>query len=220
MSIDPHTQAEQFFERLWREGDHWQLDTSQYERERLRYLRESVADRHYGRVLELGCGAGHFTRLMGGLFDSLLALDVAPSAIERARAHPATASGVEYRVADIMEFVPAGEGPWDLVTLVETVYYLGWLYSFFQLGWKAREIRDAIRPGGRLLLANTTGTDVGDALLLPWLIRSYRDLFVNAGLEVESESVFRGVKDGVALEVLVSLLRRPEDAGTPAPAVP
>ena len=99
------------------------------------------------------------------------------------------------------------EAPFDLVVLTETVYYLGWLYPFFNVAWLARDLFAATRPGGRMLLANTFG-DIGDALVLPWIVRSYHDLFQNAGYETEREEVLRGTKDGVELEVLISLLRR------------
>ena len=35
----------------------------------------------YGRVLEIGCGAGTFTRRLAGLADEVLALDVSSEAI-------------------------------------------------------------------------------------------------------------------------------------------
>jgi hypothetical protein len=47
--------------------------------------RSSAAAR-YPRVLELGCEAGHFTRLLDQLADRIVAFDIAPPAIARARA--------------------------------------------------------------------------------------------------------------------------------------
>jgi hypothetical protein len=63
-------------------------------------------------------------------------------------------------------------------------------------------------PGGRFLLANTFGETVG-YLLRPWLICTYRDLFLNVGFQREHEEVFRGTKNGVQLEALITLLQRP-----------
>ena len=42
-------------------------------------------------------------------------------------------------------------------------------------------------------------------MLLPWLIHTYRDLFLNVGYQLEAEEIFHGTKDGVDLEVVISL---------------
>jgi len=106
--------------------------------------------------------------------------------------------------ANIMDYDPEEEGPWDLIVMSETIYYLGWLYSFFDVSWLASRLHAATRPGGQLLLANTQG-DAGEPLLLSWIIRTYRDLFLNVGYELRSEEIFRAQKNGVDLEVLISL---------------
>jgi SAM-dependent methyltransferase len=206
----PDSEALRFFEEHWRKADPWGFDSSPYEQARLDRLRDVVADRRYGRVLELGCGAGHLTERLAPLAERVVALDVSPTAIEKARARIArlpAADHVDLRVADVMETDLGRDGPFDLVVLTETVYYLGWLYSFFKVAWLARTLQAATAPGGRLLLANTLG-DIGDALLLPSIVRAYHDVFVRAGYEVEREDTIRGTKDGVDLEVLVSLLTR------------
>src|SRR5206468_2131690 len=114
------------------------------------------------------------------------------------------------RVANIMDFDIRNEGRWDLVVMSETIYYLGWLYSFFDVGWRASELFAATTDGGHLLMANTCG-GVEDYLLRPWLIRTYRDLFVNSGYQLKSEDMFRGKKNGTDLEVLISLFAKGSD---------
>jgi len=91
--------------------------------------------------------------------------------------------------------------------LAETVYYLGWLYPFFDIAWLAHRLHEGTRPGGRLLLANTYG-GVEDYLLRPWIIRTYHDLFRNAGFAVLRDTVFRGNKDGADVEAMITLLER------------
>jgi hypothetical protein len=54
---------------------------------------------------------------------------------------------------------------------------------------------------------------VYDKLLLPYIIRTYRDLFLNVGYRLEAEETFRGTKNGVDFEILISLLAKtPEEA--------
>jgi SAM-dependent methyltransferase len=198
--------AEAFFEELWKRGDPWHLESSEFEQAKYARQLEMIAGRRYERALEIGCGNGCFSRLLAGAADRVVALDISPTAIARARAACAAAP-IDFRVTNIMEYNPKAEGPWDLVVMSETVYYLGWLYSFFDVGWLAVQLLAATREGGRLLVANTCG-GVEDYLLKPWLIRTYRDLFVNVGYRIEAEDMFRGAKNGVDIEVLISLFTK------------
>jgi 2-polyprenyl-3-methyl-5-hydroxy-6-metoxy-1,4-benzoquinol methylase len=197
--------ARTFFEGLWRQGDFWQLETSEFERKRHERNLELLADRRYARVLEIGCGGGAFTRRLASLADYILALDVAPAAIRRAEAAAAGRDQIEYRVANVIELDLGAEGLWDLIVLSETIYYLGWLYSFYEVGWFASELFERTRPGGRLLLSNA---EIKKGLLDPSIIRTYRSLFLNVGFSLEREEIFRGDKEGTALEVLLSLFHK------------
>lgn len=199
-------EARRFFEDLWREGDHWDLETSDYDQ--ARYDRELalLGGRRYRRALEIGSGEGALTRRLAEIADSVLAVEVAETAVERARARQL--DGVEFRVANIMELEVEEEGPFDLVVFGETIYYLGWLYSFYEVGWLAWRLYGATELGGHLLLANTVLSDT-KGLESPWLIRTYRDLFANVGYELEREEMFRAEKGGAEMEALLSLFTRP-----------
>jgi len=203
-----HQKAEAFFEELWKKGDPWKLETSEFER--VKYATEIAAlrGRRYPRALEIGCGGGWFTRSLATIADKVIALDISPSAIARARTRELNA--VDFRVANIMDYKPRAEGPWDLIVLNETICYLGWLYSFFDVAWLAAELFTATRERGQLLMANTCG-GAEDYLLLPWIIRTYHDLFVNVGYQLESEQIFRGTKDGANIEVLISVFAKAEN---------
>jgi len=196
------------YERVWSAGDAWNFETSAFERDRYEFLVGLIADRRYGRAVEIGCGSGCFTSRLRGLADHVLALDVAAAAIERARGQPAVAGagGAEFVVANAMDHDFAAGGPWDLIVLTETVYSLGWLYSLFDLGMFALDLRESLAAGGRLLLSNTYGAE-RDWLMRPFLIDTYRDLFVNVGLAIETESIFVGMKDGETFRVLATLLQ-------------
>ncbi|MGH7847595.1 MAG: class I SAM-dependent methyltransferase [Candidatus Binatia bacterium] len=196
--------AQSFFDDLWKRGDPWELETSAFERERYARLIAMLDQRRYERVLEIGCGAGTFTRLLAGRAERVLAIDISPRAIATAQAHP-DLKQVEFRVENIMDYNVKENGPWDLIVMSETIYYLGWLYSFFDISWLASEMFAATRPGGQFLLANTQGV-ASEPLLLPWIIRTYRDLLLNVGYRLTAEEIFHGEKRGVGLEVLISVL--------------
>ena len=201
--------AAEYFSGLWRNGDPWDLEASPFERAKYEAQLEllDAGGRRYGRALEIGCAAGMFTRQLAERCASVLALDIAGPAIALARSRTAAAN-VEYRVANIMHWDAELDGDWDLVVLAETLYYLGWLYPFFDVAWLAHRLHQGTRPGGRLLLANTCG-GVEDYLLRPWIIRTYHDLFRNAGFATIVDTMFRGDKNGVPIEAMITLLERP-----------
>src|ERR1051325_8938607 len=149
--------AETFFENIWQRGDPWEFETSEFEQAKYARQLELLKGRRYRRALELGCGAGAFTRLLAPHADHVLALDISPAAIARAGTLEANPATVEFRVANIMDYDLCAEGPWDLIVISDTICYLGWLYSFFEVGWLASQVFAATGDGGHLLLANTLG---------------------------------------------------------------
>ena len=202
-----HQKAQAFFEDLWAGGDPWELESSAFEQAKYARQLELLGGRRAERVLEIGCGAGCFSRLLASTARHVLALDISPTAIARARASGTDLGSVDFRVANIMGYDPHTEGPWDLVVMSETIYYLGWLYSFFDVAWLAAQLFGATKVGGRFLMANTYGGG-DDFILRPWVIRTYRDLFLNVGYEVEVEELFRGTKRGAALEAEISVFTK------------
>ena len=196
-----------FMDNLWEQGDPWDFESSAYERDRCVQLLKMLEGRSYARVLEIGCGTGYLTRLLVPHADQIVALDISQAAIERARALSGGQMGVDFRVANIMAYKPQADGPWDLIVFSDTMCYLGWLYPFFDVAYLAVQLFDATHSGGRLMLANSMG-DNDDWLLRPWLIRTYRDLFVNVGYAIESEEVYKATKKGVDFEVLMTLYRK------------
>jgi SAM-dependent methyltransferase len=205
-----HEKTRAFFDDIWRKGDFWQLETSEFEREKYAYQLNFLEDRRYGRVLEIGCGSGCFSRLIASIADEVVALDVSSRAIERARS-VGGANGITFDVANIMEYDPVAAGPWDLIVMSETVYYLGWLYSVFDVAWLAMCLFEATRGGGRLLMCNTESGESGEGyLLLPPIIRTYRDLMLNVGYRLVAEDRFRGSKNGHEIEALVSCFTKRE----------
>ena len=202
-----HDRMRIFFEQLWRKGDPWSLETSQFEHSKYARQIELVADKRLDRVLEIGCGAGAFTALLAQQADRLIAIDISPAAISIAKRRLGPLTSVEFREANIMEEHISSLGSWDLIVMSETIYYLGWLYPFFDVAWLASELFHSTRDNGLFLMANTYGA-FGDQLVRPWVIRTYRDLFVNVGYRIAHEETFQGSKDGVKLDVLMSLFRK------------
>ena len=200
--------AFEFAEKLWTKGDFWELETSEYERARYARTIEVLQGARFARGLELGCGAGHFTRLLAPRVNRLVAFDISPAAIARARAAAGGGEAIDFRAGNVMDYAWRAEAPWDLIVMNDTICYLGWLYSFFDIAWLASELHGAIRPGGRFLMANTMDLQGYDKLLLPHITRSYRDVALNVGFVLDREETIRGTKNGVDFETLISLFAR------------
>jgi SAM-dependent methyltransferase len=200
--------ATRFFQDIWKQGDYWALETSPWEQAKYQRQIGLLNGRRFERILEIGCGAGVFTRQLATIGQRVLAIDVAPAAVERAIAGGDAAGRIEYRVANIMQYDPASDGPFDLIVLSETIYYLGWLYSFFDVAWRAAVLFDATADDGVLLMCNTRG-GLRSYLHRPWLLKTYQDLLRNIGYVVETEDTFAGEKDDVRLEADITILRKP-----------
>ena len=96
------------------------------------------------RLLDLGCGEGHFGAAASEAGAEVLAVDVAEEALRRASSlHP----GLDVRLID-------GEGDWELGDAGFDVVWAGEVIEHVAdtASWLS-ELRRVLRPGGRLLLS-------------------------------------------------------------------
>lgn len=206
---DIHRTMSEEYESRWSAGDPWagKGDAEHTARKNERQ-REFLAGRRYRRTIEVGCGNGSLTPILAAVSDSVLSVDIAASALTRARAACGPLPNVEFREHNAVQFDYVDHGPWDLITIVEMVYSLGWLYPLFDIAWMAEQMAASLAAGGRLLLTNTYGGEK-DYLLRPYLIDTYRDLFRNVGLEVVREETLRPEDPDDGLPALITLFSRP-----------
>jgi cyclopropane fatty-acyl-phospholipid synthase-like methyltransferase len=127
-------------------------------------LVDTAADLTPGRALDLGCGEGGDSVWLAEHGWQVTGVDIAPNAIERARA-AATARGVDERITwlveDLSSWTPPG--PYDLVSAC-------FLHSpvEFPRAEVLRRAATAISPGGHLLV-------VGHAESPPWSRHRHED---------------------------------------------
>ena len=128
-----------------RRDDPWGVTTRWYERRKRSLVLASLPDERYGAVLEIGCSIGVVTEELADRADRVLALDVSPVAVERARARLADREHVRVEQADASEGLP--EGRWDLVVIGEVGYYL----EPAVLATLLSSVAAALTPGGSVV---------------------------------------------------------------------
>jgi SAM-dependent methyltransferase len=121
---DPYRTPRWFEERYAVGLDFWNYLGDATERERHRLALEILNNLRGGtlfeRVLEIGCAEGLFTEMVAPYCKSLLALEFAPTALERARKRCASHDGVEFREWNLRtDPVPQG---FDLVLAMDILY--------------------------------------------------------------------------------------------------
>lgn len=81
-----------------------------------------IAKEISGRVLEIGCGIGTYTKMIAPLAESVVAIDIEPTFVARARSVTSDLPNVEIRLVDFADMV-AEEG-FDTIVVLDVVEHL------------------------------------------------------------------------------------------------
>lgn len=189
--------------REMEEGDWWDLWNSSFRSEdhndqvsvdlfkRAAAVANEISRQGGGRLLEIGCGTGVFSRLL--TYSSYCGLDLSPAAVAIAQhkaqsiERPAGASLPAYEVADFHDW-PLPPEPFDLVVCVDAIAY------FRDQRLVLKKISQSLRTNGRLLVT-TINPFVFTRIrrmwengpVSHWLSRTeLRALVESAGLKIES----------------------------------
>ena len=93
-----------------------------------------------GRVLEIGCGTGEFSRLLAARAESVLAVDLSPRMIELARERSKLHANVEFVNADALSYQLPDEH-FDCVATLTTLHHL-------PAERVLERIKKTLKPGG------------------------------------------------------------------------
>jgi trans-aconitate methyltransferase len=125
--------------------DPWNFATSPYERLRYRETLEGLSRPRYRSAFEPGCSVGELTAQLALRCERVLATDIAPSAIDRARIRCMQSSNVFLACADLASEIP--EGPFDLIIFSEIGYY----FTRDHLAALARDLARTLDAGGEFV---------------------------------------------------------------------
>jgi len=109
--------------------------------------------RHYGHVLDLGCGVGALCRALAPYADTINGVDVARAAVEHATNLSRGERNIAFAVGDVRTFDAAGRR-YDLVVIADVLYYALPLDDRPALEAIARRVSACMAPGGLVLLTD------------------------------------------------------------------
>nr|WP_156315082.1 trifunctional glycosyltransferase/class I SAM-dependent methyltransferase/polysaccharide deacetylase [Mesorhizobium japonicum] len=137
-----------FWNSYFATEDPWNYG-SLYEQEKYQRQLEILPAGPIGRVLELACAEGHFTRQLAPRVSHLTATDISAIAIERARARCGDQPNIEFGVLDFAADMLPGE--MDLIVCSEVLYYLDDLAELRRI---TKKFTEALAPGGSFITAH------------------------------------------------------------------
>ncbi|PPB49763.1 hypothetical protein C4K88_08870 [Arthrobacter pityocampae] len=139
------------FERLHRDRpDPWEVAERFYEQRKRALTIAGLPRPRFCRTLEIGSSVGALTRDLAAVSDNLLALDTSETAVRRTNEAVIQHAAAYARLATVPRDWPREDGPFDLIVLSETGYFL----SSDQLDEVIRLIRASLDDDGVLVLCH------------------------------------------------------------------
>ncbi|MGA7245323.1 MAG: SAM-dependent methyltransferase [Terracidiphilus sp.] len=131
-------------------------DTAQHSRVHgeLQMLDAVRGEDRFPKVLEMGCAEGIFTEQLALRCDSLLAVDISPIALERARERCRSHGNIRFLELDIRTGSP--DGNYDLIVAIHSIEYLR---SPVDIHRARASLVEWLCPGGFLLLGTMREVD-------------------------------------------------------------
>ncbi len=155
MNIGNESEAYRSLKDIYRQEDPWHFASNVYERIRHRAMLELALLNNPSNVLDLGCGEGHFLKLLLTTKPGLSAVGVelieeaAARARERLQSLQATIV-----TRDLVQFLKSdrlAKGPYDLVILGEVLYFG---VEKEQIDFVVKAVVETLSPKGTVLLSH------------------------------------------------------------------
>ena len=138
------------------QADPWASGDARYRYQRNKYaglMSCLPAGRRFARALDIGSGIGALSRVLTAVADDVLGLDIAQSAVERARVLARGQPNVSFAQGDAADLPRTLDGQFDLVVVADTIYYLD-RTDDMSLKAMASRVSRLVAPGGLCLIAN------------------------------------------------------------------
>jgi cyclopropane fatty-acyl-phospholipid synthase-like methyltransferase len=146
------TTSQEFFDQKYRFADDpWNFATDSYEQQRYRAILRALGDRRFERAFEPGCSIGVLTEHLAARCGALVAMDISPTAAERARQRCEHLENVEIVCGSLPEDLPSAT--FDLIVFSEIGYY----FDAANLAKLVEALTDRLDESGTLLSCHWLG---------------------------------------------------------------
>jgi SAM-dependent methyltransferase len=137
------------------DADPWASASPHYRYQSRKYevLASLLPSRRFHHALDLGCGPGLLSRHLADHADTVLGVDIAPSAVATASAVYADRPTMRFATHDLLDLPTSFDASFDLVVIADVLYYLSPLDDML-LKTIATRIATLLMPGGICMLAN------------------------------------------------------------------
>ena len=145
------------FNEAYASGDPWASGEKRYFYQRHKYHVLAAllpSSRRFGRALDIGAGLGLLARRIAERADQVVGLDISQNAVDTARALHSDISHLHFEQGDMRAIPVSHNGSFDLILLVDTIYYLPQPIGDETLKALALRFSALLAPGGLCLLAN------------------------------------------------------------------
>lgn len=137
---------------------------------------------HCENVLEIGCGLGDFSRQLARRSTRVLALDLSPNMIRRAKERSAQFSNIDFQIAEVMAYdFPAAS--FDCIVSIATIHHLPTEKSIAKM-------KNALRDNGTLIIL-----DLWQSANWNDMLRSAVALFMSALLRLLKQGRLRSPRE-------------------------
>ncbi len=122
-------------EAIFINTDPWDYKST-YETEKYELTLACLRQFNCGKVLEIACAEGIFTDMCAPHVHEILAVDISPTALIRAKERNSDNSNVQFRTLNVSDDeIP---GSWDIILCTEMMYYLGDKEKLFEYFGKVK----------------------------------------------------------------------------------
>ena len=95
-----------------------------YQRRKYDVVASLIPRQRYRRAIDLGCGAGLFSQRLAALADDVVGMDVSSVAVEQASSKARHIPNLRFAQGDIRSLALELNGSFDLITILDALYYL------------------------------------------------------------------------------------------------
>lgn len=155
----PGDTAAAVFDRIYAdapENDPWASASPRFRYQHRKYdtIAALLPPTRYRRALDIGCGTGLFSEKLAARADQVTGVDVSSVAVSVARQRTAGFANLDFAQSDVLDLPASWDGTFDLVTILDTLYYLPPPIGDDLLKNLALRLARLMAPGGTVLLAN------------------------------------------------------------------